>query len=336
MRPVLLLAAMLVLAGTAPAPPAPDPEPAPEPTSEPAAARDTAAAARLLGSARDAFDEGDFATAADLFDQTRSVLPGSPEVLYNLGVARYRNGEYEQAAKLFEEAYGLAEGEDLQRSSLFNLGNAAYAQSEAALDQEAGAGPAMDQLEVASKHIGDALERYRDVLDADPADEAAKVNGETAWRLLEKIKEMQEQLEQQQQQQQDQQQGDEEQPDQEPQEQDEQQEQQSGDEEQDQQQQEQQQDREQQPDEQQQQQQQQQPEEEPSDEQQEQPPPQPGEEEEQQEEQPMPQPTESEEPPMTEDEARRLLQMVRDKERERREQEAELRATTNPKVDKDW
>lgn len=98
---------------------------------------------------------------------------------YNLGNSLYEQGDYEGAAKRFEEAAGLAETATVRERAYRNLGDAYYQQG----DYEK------------------SLEAYKESLRLDPNDPATKHNLSMALR---EIRRQQEQQEQQQRQNQDQ------------------------------------------------------------------------------------------------------------------------------------
>jgi len=298
---------------------------------------------QLVASAAEAMEIEDYDRALDFYAQARDLLPDNAAIPYNMAVAQYRKGDYDRAAQLFNDALTLARDADLRTRSTYNLGNSAYAQSLKTLREQSDPTRAMDNLDNASKKLDEAMRHFRNALDADPDDEDARANAELSHRLLKQLRELQEQLQQQPQQQQ---QGDQQQQQQQegdPQQQQQQQQQQQGDQQQQQQQ-------EGDP-QQQQQQQQQQPQ--PPERQDDRQPAQPqGRENESQEEPPpQPQPAQADEEqpdrqeqaagaderkPMSPEEAQRLLQRVRDKERQRREALAQQQRARHKSAEKDW
>jgi Ca-activated chloride channel family protein len=295
---------LALLLGAAPTPPTA----APERQKSPAA---------LLADARQALEAEDFAGAIDLYGRLRDALPASPQIPYNQGVAAYRAGDFDTAAQFFEEALSLAGDPAMQSDSAYNLGTSAYARNlRGPTDEEAAAVDPNAQLENATNELTEALRHYRRALDVNPDDADAKANAELAWRRLKRLEELQQQLQQSQPQEQDQQQ------EQEPQEGEQQQQQQSQNENTtDQSRAEQQQqtgadEQEQQGGE------MQQPEQQTTN----------GEQsEEQQEGQAA-----TERKPMSREEAEQLLQAVRDKEKQRREELARRENASRPPVEKDW
>lgn len=58
----------------------------------------------LLARAKKAFEESDYAQAAELFDEFVSLVPGNADALNNLGVALYNLGRYQEAEQRYREA----------------------------------------------------------------------------------------------------------------------------------------------------------------------------------------------------------------------------------------
>ncbi len=170
----------------------------------------------LLREAQTLLDQGDTANAIVKYEEARSIDPESPQLAYNLGVAKYRAGELTEAARLFREAAAGASSQATTRSaaqtslaaqSMFNQGTAVYAD---ALKQLPTGGPpagedAAASLQEAISAVEKSLTHFRDAANADPADHDSRANAERAWRLLKKLKgEQQKQQENEQQQDQEQ------------------------------------------------------------------------------------------------------------------------------------
>ncbi|MDY7110085.1 MAG: tetratricopeptide repeat protein [Planctomycetota bacterium] len=272
----------------------------------------------LLDEARRAVAEEKYDEAIGHYERLRELLPQAPEVPYNMGVAAYRAGDLDRAAELFGEALNRAEEQSLRARSAYNLGTTAYARNLQPPSPQGAENPG-GQLDSAIEELRRALDHYRQVLDVDPRNEDARANAELTYRQLQRLEELRRQMQQQQQQQggqgnQDrQQEGQDQQQSQEGEEQSPQDQQQPG--------------------EQQQQQQQRQPQ--------------------QAEQSPQDQPSQAGQAPdeqteetedaaagarrkMTREEARRLLQSVRDKERRRRDEMARRQQGRRPPVEKDW
>jgi len=275
----------------------------------------------LLEAADRAVADGQYGQAIERYEQLRQLMPEAPQIPYNMGVAAYRNGDLDRAAELFGQALALAEDRPLRSRSAYNLGTTGYARSLQPRAAETEADPTA-QLDNAMEELREALGHYRQALDADPQDLDARANAELTYRRLKRLEELKQQMQQQQQQQQ---QGDSSQP----QDQDQQQQQQGGDQDQQQQGQDQQQQGQQQGRDQQQQGQQEQAGQEEGQAQQEN---QTGQEQDEEAEREG----SAQRRTMTREEAERLLQSVRDKERGRLEEMARRQRSRRPPVDKDW
>ena len=288
-------------------------------------AQDSPSLRQLLDGAQRAAQGQRYDEAMTLYEQARVRLPEAAQIPYNMGVASFRQGNLQRAAELFDQARMLADDPALRARSAYNLGTTAYRRF---LEQPQDPAQADNDLGQATEELKRALEQFREALDADPDNGDARANGELAYQWLKQLEQMQQQQQQGEPQQQNQQQ----------------------DQEQDQQQQD------------------QQPSDDPnatnqprddasrqsgeSGEQQpqEQQTPQPQDTDKQQDgqqEQAEPaegrqaedQPPEAQDPgqrAMTREEAERLLQSVRDKERRRAEELARRQAARQPQVDKDW
>jgi Ca-activated chloride channel family protein len=266
----------------------------------------------LVSEANEALSAGDYGKALQGYEQAAEIEPEALEIAYDQGIAYYRMGDYERAAEYFSRALS-AEDASLDAKARFNLGNSAYA---TALQQQ------QTDAQAAIAKLEEATNRYREALDITPKDLDARANIERAQRLKELLLEQMQQQPQQQQQDQDQQQ-------------DERQEQQQS-------QQDQQESQDQQQEQQSQSEEQQQPEQQAEQEQQgreQQQEPQQGE---QQQQQQMQQQDENAEQPqgeakaMSREEAERLLQMIRDQERQRREDQARRKRARQVPVQRDW
>lgn len=248
-----------------------------------------------------AFADGKFDEALSAYREAEVSLPASAELAYNLGAAHFKLNDYSAARDAFNRAL-LTRDLGLEAKAKYNLGDVAYI---SALDKQSEPSEALDLAKTAMGH-------YRDAIELNAEDEDARQNIEIAQLF---IKDMMDKLKQQQEQQQDQQKGDE---DQENENKEDQQEQQQEGEQDD--------------SEGEQEQQQQGDQEQPADQEQQQQQPQDGGEGEEGEAQQQPQDVQE----MTSEEAEKLLQAVRDKERQRREdQQRRMRARRVP-VLKDW
>ncbi len=280
---------------------------APAPTTVPAGAGRNAR--ELIDAAQQAMTTARFQDALDLYGKAGALMPGAAEIPYNMGVAAYRAGELERASALFDKARTLAANPALQAQSAYNLGTTSAQQALKSRNDDPAVAQA--QMEDATESLKTALDRFRDAIAMNPDDEDARANGELAWRWLQQLEQMQDQMQQQGEQQQpdgeDQDQQDQQQQDRETGQEQEQPDQPTGDE----QQQEQQQETEQ--------------EQQPS-----------ASDQQQQGQKESPDQASPDERPMSREEAERLLQSVRDKEARRRDELARQEARGQRPVEMDW
>lgn len=127
----------------------------------------------LVAAANQAFADGDYTTALETYRAAELMLPQSPELAYNQGVASYRLGDYARARDAFNRSLS-AQDVGLEARIKFNLGNTAYA---SALQKRSNPPEAIDLVKTAMVH-------YRDAIELDWADEDARTNIELAQRLL--------------------------------------------------------------------------------------------------------------------------------------------------------
>ena len=335
----------LILALALQVPPQAEPipaQPAPAPPSDIAPPASPESFSTIVREARTKLDAGDFAGAAERYAEALRTRPEASAAAYNQGVALYRDGKYADAARAFAQAAEIAsEGQKtdaaVEARSTYNKAASHYratkAQAQAAerlVKSAAAADPSGESqapkepvdpeaLKAAIEDAQKSLQGFKDAALNDPSDRDARANAQQSLRLLRALEELRKQQEQQQQQneQQEQQKQDQQQQDPQQQQQDDQQKQDQGQEQKNQGQQEQ------------------------DQQQQQQPSPTEG------DQQPPEQPTEQPPPPkpsgerpgeMTKQEADRLLQAVRDRERERRadqERAAAVPKNRRPPA-KDW
>ena len=346
---ILAHAFLAVALQAAPEPPAPQAPPMPAPMTPPSP---PSSFSTIVREARAKLDAGDFAGAAERYAEALRARPEAAAAAYNQGVALYREGKYADAARTFSQAAEIAsEGTKtdpvVEARSTYNKAASHYratkAQAEAAERMLASAGatgpdgaeaPAKEPvdpeaLKAAIEDAQKSLQGFKDAALNDPTDRDARANAQQSLRLLRALEELQKQQERQKQ--------------------DQEQEQKQDQEQQQQQQQDQQQSQDQEQKEQQQQQDQQS-----GDQGEEQPPKDPGDPKDEPKQQPSDgeqdapeQPADQPPPPkpsgerpgeMTKQEADRLLQAVRDRERERRadqERAAAVPRNRRPPA-KDW
>ena len=202
---------MPVVPGPTPAAPAAAPmPPAPPPASFPTIVRE--ARARL--------DAGDFAGAAERYAEALRARPEAAAAAYNQGVAQYREGRYADAARTFSQAAEIAsEGTRtdpvVEARSTYNKAASHYratkTQAEAAERMLASEGakvpdgaqaPAKDPvdpeaLKAAIEDAQKSLQGFKDAALNDPTDRDARANAQQSLRLLRALEELRKQQEQQ-------------------------------------------------------------------------------------------------------------------------------------------
>ena len=185
MRPALLLAAVSVLASHALAAP---------PTPPAAASPDGRLVAELAEDADDLMARGAWGAATSVLREARQLQPDSPDLLYNLAICEYREGRFADAASLFKEA-AIAGDAALAHRAIFNRGNACYREAER-LRGESAAETASepppsgqgDPLSQAIAFAEQSLASFRDAIRSDPLDRDARANAELAHRLLRSLR----------------------------------------------------------------------------------------------------------------------------------------------------
>ncbi len=144
-------------------------------------------AATLVQQGQTALTQGDAATAIERFSSAQSLGFSDPRVNYNMGIAHYNVGDIESARSAFAQA---AESTDrtIAGQARYNIGNTYYA--EALQRMQADPQAAMSSLATAIDH-------YRGALTANRKDEDARANIELAHRLKQQLQKQQEQQPQQ-------------------------------------------------------------------------------------------------------------------------------------------
>lgn len=156
-----------------------------------------------LAAANKNLAEGKLDDAIAKYQQIAEGQTGRTEAIYNEGVARFRNSEFEQARSLFTETLGT-NNPNLTTQARFNLGNCDYAEAVAC---------SKDDRPGAIKQLSSAVSHFRSALQDKPTDGDARANLELATRLM---KQLQQEEDKEQEEKQDQQQKDQQQQDQNP------------------------------------------------------------------------------------------------------------------------
>ncbi len=152
----------------------------------PSARGQTEAAARQkVDASLAALKAGEYDKALEGFRDAEVSFPESSELAYNRGVALYRLGDWDGAKEAFASALSTRDSA-LEQKAKYNLGNCAYSQALQKLTDYAGA----------IEDLRRAINYYRDALELDPTDQDARANIETAYLLikdlLDKLKQEQE------------------------------------------------------------------------------------------------------------------------------------------------
>lgn len=118
----------------------------------------------------EAYEKGDYEKALKLFIDAQLEDPDNPRILYNVGNAYYKVGDFESANKNFEQAL-KAEDKTLRQKALYNLGNSNYKRGK----------------------FEDAIKNYEEVLKSDPNDEQTQQNIEFVRQVIAQKKEQEKQ-----------------------------------------------------------------------------------------------------------------------------------------------
>ncbi len=132
-----------------------------------------AAHASPLKEGLEAYNKGDYEKALKLFIDAQLEDPDKPEILYNVGNAYYKTGDFDAAMSHFKEAMKTQDNR-LKQKAIYNLGNANYRKEK----------------------FEDAVKNYEDALKLDPNDSQAKQNLEFVKKIIEMKKQQQEQKQQ--------------------------------------------------------------------------------------------------------------------------------------------
>jgi Ca-activated chloride channel family protein len=153
-------------------------------------------AAQHVRAAIKAYESGDYEKAQTEFTEAELKCPQCPEIAYNRGLASYRQRDFVAAREYFNSALQTRDV-NLEAKTKYNLGNVAYSE---ALEK-------ISDLKEAIELARSAIFHYRDALELDPHDLDARANIETAQLLIKDLLDKQKQ-EQEKQDQQDQQKND--------------------------------------------------------------------------------------------------------------------------------
>ena len=167
----------------------------------------TASSETLLQEAQTDLIQEQWGEAATILDELARSANASPEVMYDRGIAHYNLGQFDIASLAFEDAMSTSENQKLRTHSAFNYGNSVFQKTMQELEGTGTAttsDEAIAALKKAKDQINLSLQSYRRAIAENNNDTDARANGEFAWKLLQQLNQMQEQMEEQQQQQQEQ------------------------------------------------------------------------------------------------------------------------------------
>ena len=168
----------------------------------------------LLYRAQENMNQQKWRLAADALDELATTSSPRAEIFYDRGIAHYELGSFETAANSFEQAMVLSQDDMLSTYSAFNFGNAIFEKTMSELEGTGTATSseeAIQSIERAKSQIKKSLRSYRTAISIDRNDMDARANGEFAWNVLKNLDQMQDQIEEQQKEQQQQQQDEQEQ-----------------------------------------------------------------------------------------------------------------------------
>ena len=161
----------------------------------------------LLQSAQTQLNAQQWEDAAATLDELVTIIKEpAAEINYDRGIAHYNLEQYNQAAEAFEEAMSSADDPLLASFCAYNFGNAVYQSTMRDLEgttNEMNQEEAIKALEDAKTQLKKTIDSYRRAIAKNTDDMDPRANGELAWKMLQQLDAMQEQMEQQQQQQQD-------------------------------------------------------------------------------------------------------------------------------------
>jgi len=133
-------------------------------------------AAEWIQQGNGAFAIHEYEIAATCYRNAAAILPASPQVQFDLGIANYSDGSYAAAAQAFARAAGRATDPKLQAKSLLGEGNTFF--------RTATADNPLDAVHALQR----AIELYTSALSADPKLQDAAYNLEIARKKLEDLK----------------------------------------------------------------------------------------------------------------------------------------------------
>jgi Ca-activated chloride channel homolog len=133
---------------------------------------------RLMDEGMEAYNNGQYDSAATAFRDARLIRPESPEATLNLGLAEAKRGNLQTARDLFRQSQQYMTPEDSRRAdALYNEGTTLLQEGENALQDEETASQAPEKLI-------EAISKFGEVLKTNPQYEGAIHNRLAAQNLL--------------------------------------------------------------------------------------------------------------------------------------------------------
>ncbi|QDU56927.1 prolipoprotein diacylglyceryl transferase [Aeoliella mucimassa] len=136
-----------------------------------------------LNQANKLLADGDLAGAMAGYEKLQELGPPSPVLKYNYGLAHYKQGDIAAAAEQFESV-AAADDDRLAANARFNLGNCDYV---------TGLQMAEKDRSIAIERLQSAIRHYRSALEIDSTDDDTRANIELAARMIDRLREQQEQ-----------------------------------------------------------------------------------------------------------------------------------------------
>lgn len=127
------------------------------------------------------YEAGRYGDALRAYQDALQRAGDDPRLRFNAGVAAYRDGQFEEAARQFGRAT-TAMDLQLQQQAFYNLGNTLYRAGEGAADAQQ-----------AQATWTQALQQYQNALKLNPEDTDAKFNLEFVKQRIEELKQQQQQ-----------------------------------------------------------------------------------------------------------------------------------------------
>jgi Ca-activated chloride channel family protein len=137
---------------------------------------------QLIDQGNKCFEAGRYAEALEAYDQigNKPAAAIAAELLHDRAAAHFKLGQTDDARELWVRAAGLKD-EPFEAAARYNLGNCDYADALKALKAQ--------DANAALELLGRALQQYRDALRLDPARLDARANFELAAQLKKQIEE---------------------------------------------------------------------------------------------------------------------------------------------------